>query len=533
MPSCLWLLQNVANREELTKAIVQRLLESGTFTFEAVKATSRHFQLTAECLGADGKRQQYSEAKLEDLKGRALLQVNHHSTLQATMADASDEQDAADRRRLTRFIDAAQLAIGMARRLSSLHEEGHFDYRAFRAEYPLSPEAMRDADAAVRTQEDKWRREMTRAREQHRYINFFYYSQLGSLADFFAGRHARTAAETEEALDLFRFVRPDVAGGGGDVDPLTWHGRRPACGGDSPAVQRLAALAEALDEAFDAWGEGEDAAMETARRIVKKGGGEVVLPEEGGILVVTYEQERELHGAVVGFYEGASRDGWAGVRRHHLLICSAATRAAEVDMFVHRAMSRSRAVHGVYAVLHAHTMPHEMRSHLAKAAARGRRRRREGGTSLLAFFLPRTADECIAEIGADVHGIAPLTPERMRAVVPGSDSVAVVTAPVAGLGKTVFIQSDAQATHGCSTASLSIGDGVTRPALVPGLRALLHPPPPDTCLHLDVASLEHPLEVNTALFELLLLRCMQVGGSYCLYDGSISSPSYPSAAPVE
>jgi hypothetical protein len=228
--------QNVANRQELTKVTVARLLQSGTFTFEYTpggegwgRARSR-FAVRAECLNADGQPQTFDRGRLEDLKGRAVLQVNSHSTLKQPGAEAQADEQAA-RQRLREFIDATRLALEITAELLELHELGHFDYRAYRGQVKVCPLAVSDLWEVVRTEKKRWTAALTELRRQHYFINFFFSAHLGTWLDFLLGRPAARLGDTAGVVNLVGFVRSAEAVGRwllGSVSPRTlgwWRGR--------------------------------------------------------------------------------------------------------------------------------------------------------------------------------------------------------------------------------------------------------------------------------------------------------------------
>jgi hypothetical protein len=325
----------VANREELTKATVARLLESGHFLFTITPADPiAHISLSATCQGADGKDQVFVQARLEDLRGRALLQVNHTSSLTPRQQEEQQAQWTQDCARLRRFIDATQRALATARQLSALSEMGHLDYRSYSSEVRVCPEAMENAEAAVRAHHDAWASQLQHLRCTHHYLNYLGCAQLGLVSDFLGGAHPAAADETREALEVLRFVCP--------VEmcvskALAWRGKVAACSTDMPAIQRLTALAEALDEAVDTWAVGpveEPLGSGPVRRLAKKGGGEVVVPREGGLLVATYDGERDLHACVLRLFQSGPSAGDGKASRRRLLLCCPTTRVSELDMFV-------------------------------------------------------------------------------------------------------------------------------------------------------------------------------------------------------
>jgi hypothetical protein len=180
-----------------------------------------------------------------------------------------------------------------------------------------------------------------------------------------------------------------------------------------------------------------------------------------------------------------------------------------------RALGGGRAVHGTFALLHAHTLPHDCRAHLAKSALAARRSRPVNSTALLTLLLPATAHECIGQWqqgGVEVHAIAPLPLDALKGLMAtAGGEVQVVSATAAGMGKTTHIRAVTQQRRQGRLHTIGIGDGDTRACLAPRLRTLLRTAGPTACLHIDVGTLEHHREVNTALFELLMLRCLQVG----------------------
>jgi hypothetical protein len=68
--------RRMSNRQELTKATVARLLDHGSFRFaRAEAATAGLYEVSVVWQNLDGNDQRLDASKLEDLKGRALLQV--------------------------------------------------------------------------------------------------------------------------------------------------------------------------------------------------------------------------------------------------------------------------------------------------------------------------------------------------------------------------------------------------------------------------------------------------------------------------
>jgi hypothetical protein len=228
--------------------------------------------------------------------------------------------------------------------------------------------------------------------------------------------------------------------------------------------------------------------------------------EHSLMFVTSYGNQRDLYGTVVALYD--QLEGGAGLRRHRLLICDRTTQQSELHTFAHRVFHPDRPVHGLFCVVGLYEMAYERRAYLTQTLLEAAHRRHPDSTALLAFVVPM--DKNLAELSLPLHTVAPKPAQELRAFMAHlGRQVLVVTAPAAGLGKTEFVHAHAADTRGARIKTLSVGDGITRRMLVPRLQELRLMA--GNCLHVDVAAVESPSEVNGALFELLVLGSLQVG----------------------
>jgi len=518
------LFKNVANRQELTKVVTARLLERGSFKFEPptevnhLDAVLPAFTVKAQCLNPDGRLQCYDEAALEDLKGRALLQINSHSALKQRAARDSSEGENATAY-LKAFIDVVRLVLEIKADLSHLYELGHFSYLNFQAEVPLGIAELELAYQQIREAKKAWNGTLAALRARHYFINFVFGSQLGMMADFLTGHYDVGTPQTCAAMDIVHFIEPLAKG---DAVLSKWH----AVAQDMGAVEskgededntipraelqspdpynRLRALAETLDIMFKT----------LPRHAITPKAWDNQQPQppslipEGRIVVTPYKNDRDVFATVLSLYD--KLEGVRGLQRHRLLVCGPSTSIAELDMFAHRVFHPLHPHGGLYCVLGIHHMSHDCLAYLSKALLRAYRRHQETQNVYLAFVLPISSKICIEELSFPICSVAPLPLDRMQAVMKQvQPDVIIVNSPMAGLGKTEYIKGDAAERYGRGVHTVSVRDDVTRAMLAANLKALGLSR--GVCLHFDVSTVDHIDEVNMAFFELLVLGSIQTG----------------------
>lgn len=197
--------------------------------------------------------------------------------------------------------------------------------------------------------------------------------------------------------------------------------------------------------------------------------------------------------------------------RHHVLLCDKTTTHQELIVFAQRAFPPQRqAMTTMYCIVGFPLLCKEGQACLTKAVIEAHAHRHPHTRTYLVFLLPDNASNCQEELRFHRYDLAPLPLPRIKAILGElCPHVLVVSSEEAGVGKTRIIEKDHQQANGANPlVTVTIRDGTTRKGLIHALRkAGLK----EGCsLHLDVTVCQHMEEVTLALFELLVLGCLQL-----------------------
>jgi hypothetical protein len=109
---------NIANREEATKAIIRHAVVNGQYNFEGNQVT----------MSSPESKKSHSLADLKDLRSRALLIVNSKSSRAVVYNTVQDEHTEDLQAQMNLFIAQVELVQSISDTLRELHELGHFQY---------------------------------------------------------------------------------------------------------------------------------------------------------------------------------------------------------------------------------------------------------------------------------------------------------------------------------------------------------------------------------------------------------------------
>jgi hypothetical protein len=126
------LYKRLSQKQELTKAIIARILKNGTYHFYKNEITDL-YTVEVECYQEANteKKKKYSEERLQDFKSSALLQVNSKNNQKNFSANYFEEANVAEDP-LQLFLKLMALAGDIVNDLNSLKKLGHFNFRNWR-----------------------------------------------------------------------------------------------------------------------------------------------------------------------------------------------------------------------------------------------------------------------------------------------------------------------------------------------------------------------------------------------------------------
>ncbi|KAK3257836.1 hypothetical protein CYMTET_33097 [Cymbomonas tetramitiformis] len=502
----------MANREVLTRDVIQAIMRCGSFRFQVDGIRCQYW---AETAGVGEKEveaeMRYDAGSLSSLRSRALL-FNNKDLLEVMSA----------------FCHTVNRAAAVSDCISSLCSLGHLDYRSTDKAVPPAKE-LEELEARVLGDLVAWEHSLKAAWSEHYLLSFFAGSQLWQLHDWM---HAQSsdgvvAASREQQAermvvsrgqDLLRTLHPAIfdsaAGGIGVQEALSNH-VAPAGGAHEKLMGIGAALHAILHgvepsapRAFGAAAaDVPGAAALQPRRLVKPGQLFVARTDGHEVLAMVMELFRS---------EGAFPE------RSQLLFCQGTTPWEELQAFLHRAFFADQCeltTGKLFVIAGCEALGEAAQLELV----RGVRWlvHQQGHSALFRLALlcnsskagcGTTVQQLLDEFSACIQELSPLLEQEMQHClkrVPQRE-VLVVTSDRPGLGKTETIRGLA-AQQGRPLITLPVYDGMTRDAMIQRLVACLdeYRDGLDCSLHIIVTPVKDAEAMSIMLFELLVVGSLQ------------------------
>ncbi|KAK3289270.1 hypothetical protein CYMTET_3293 [Cymbomonas tetramitiformis] len=477
---------NMANRELLTRDVIQAIVERGTFHFHVAGIRCRLWAETGDAL--QGGAQTYDDAALGSLRSRALLFTVKE--LREVMA---------------RFCEAATRAAGISRCISNLCALGHVDYRDLKLR--CSVEKLAGLHERARGDLGAWETSLQAAWREHYLLSFFAGSQLWQLHDWLARGVC--------SHNLLRVVHSDITPSARAL--VEAQATLTASASHKGAHGKLMAVGSTLHRVMERL-----APKCCPRRLCPDDASPVRAPlVQPGQLVVARTDGHEALAAVMALFslEGAFPE------RGQVLFCQAGTPWEELQAFLHRAFHAGQCalMAGKLFILAACEALSEaaqlllvrgLRSELLAHRGRGAESKGRGSCFRIALLCGSGgphARHLLEEFAGCIKEVAPLPEGEMRRHLSHLPRrrVLVATSERPGLGKTETIRRLAKA-EGSTLITLPIFDTVTRGALVEELAARLEEgfdlsDSADWSLHVVIAPVTDTNAVSIMLFELLVV----------------------------
>ncbi|KAL3853049.1 hypothetical protein ACJMK2_016632 [Sinanodonta woodiana] len=191
------LYNNVANRSERTREIIQNIIQYGNFHFclkyHECKLTVSYTQKE--------RISTYSKASLVDLRSRALLLMNTARKENAEKEELEDKQDY-----LGKYVSCIDLALEIVELCTSLYLAGHFSFTEF--DEQVQPDQLEECRLKMKEELIAWQRDIMQCREKYYYMNFLNGGQIQIWYNYIQTENI----EGKKAVDTFlKFINPNVS----------------------------------------------------------------------------------------------------------------------------------------------------------------------------------------------------------------------------------------------------------------------------------------------------------------------------------
>lgn len=182
---------NVANRGEMTAEIIGNILTQGSFTFQLQQDGFSIFLATYE---NNAKPEQQKQASLMDLRSRALLLMNARSKAHNRKIKGED---------LEKFVSFIDLSMEVTELIDDLHQSGNIDYMSF--EKTINCQCLKSLREELAEINNKWSGILKSLRKKYYLLNFIHGPEIYMLYNFFEKNIGK-----EKVVTILRFIHPEI-----------------------------------------------------------------------------------------------------------------------------------------------------------------------------------------------------------------------------------------------------------------------------------------------------------------------------------
>ncbi|KAH3751737.1 hypothetical protein DPMN_186306 [Dreissena polymorpha] len=473
----------VANRGQQRRKVIKSIVLNGEFVFDL---HSNNVILIATYSISENKYS-ISETALVDLRSRALLLLN---------TDRHSEQSNLNSEELNDFVNLVDCTISTKKTLLALHMSGHMDY--FEYKQSVSKTDLESVIEKLNTKLNKWNNELNLCRCKYYLLNYFNGCQVNGFYNYLERNTSKKHNSSEKDVNTFlKFIHRDF-----DIVDLKdkYSEMKTSLEGES----FLFLLGKCLDQVY------KDRKLTPQKRVVKVAGEKIntfaEICHEGRLMLLNLEENSDfVVRTILALYYNTFQ---CLPEPSHIMFCSVQTSFEDIDLLIERCLG-AKAFHYdtlLFCIAYVENLSSEKQIHLVD-------RLRE---------IEKSEDFRLAVIcrGSKHHPFVDILSEFMSMVQPVSDkllatilytkfeNVTTYTSEVAGLGKSSVISMKARKNRQ-SVVTLHVSGHVSRDKFVAELKQLNLKN--NQSLHLDIGSVNDPRELDTLVFELIVLSYIAVG----------------------
>ena len=479
------LYENLANRGQMTADIIANILTNGKFIFQMNQEDSCSFFATYE---HNSKTEVQKQSSLLDLRSRARLLMHARSKSHDTKISGAD---------LEKFVTIVDLSVDVTELIDDLHQSGNIDFMTYK----------QTADCEnlniLRTElEDKymiWSDHLSKLRSEYYLLNFIHGPELHMLYNFFENDDGGKKVAT-----IMRFIHPSI-----EVSRLIaeYNSHKSKEAGWSKE-QMLKTIGEVLHSVYQ--GTSSITRPFRLKTSVKKMADVV---QTGKVFVAALEENsNQVVKTLLGLYYSTTG---AFPEPYQVLFCSKDTTWNEIELLLCRCfgLHSFKKQMELFCIANVELLLNELQFRLIEEL-----KVRETGESFLLALICRgsSSHPFMNELGSFGSKTAQsLSDEKIRqAFGEECPDVLTYTSAVSGLGKTTEIKETAFLSDR-SLVTIHISGPLYKKNIINQISDAHIGP--QHALHIDIGTVDNPLELDTFIFELVVLGYVTAGfNAVCL-----------------
>ncbi|XP_053405686.1 uncharacterized protein LOC123566607 [Mercenaria mercenaria] len=470
------LYNNVANRGQQTKEVIKNIITKGRFVFMLCTEQDRvMFEVSYK---ENKNRFSKQEATISDIRSRALLLLNSERQCTESTLNQVD---------FRRFIESVDLCLEIRDLLNNLFSSGHIRYKSFKLS--LQSEQLQQTKDRLKGELDDWMISIHHARNKYYLMNFIQGCQIRVISDFLEKGSGRDVVEA-----VLKYIHPNL-----NVLTLSATFRKDMCLLNESLM--LDELGRSLHEMYANSNrfmknmKCEDYTTKMTKCVNK---GKVLvaqLDEKSGFVIRT----------VLALYRNTTQQF---PEPNQLLFCTKDTTWDEINLLLQRCKGSYCFYESLplYCLANVELLPNEVQFRLVEELQTLR-----GRSDFLFAIVCRGSKNhpFMDQLNDNVVTVQPVSNQAIENLFHAHHpNVFTFTSEVAGLGKSTHICRKS-AYAGRSTVTLHISGQVRKSTLIANLNELnvrdFH------TLHLDIGVVDEPGELDTFLFELVVLKFVASG----------------------
>ncbi|XP_053401074.1 uncharacterized protein LOC123550673 [Mercenaria mercenaria] len=476
------LYNGVANRGEQTKEMIKNIIQKGVFSFQLRRSyTSTSFEASYK---QNKTKEIRKRSTLIDLRSRALLLMNTERK--------STNEGRFNRDELLKFVENIDLCLDIAEILFALFTSGHTNYMTVKE--TVRPHELSQRKDTLKLTLESWLLDLNEERDSHYLMTFIQGNQIHILYKYLEEH----SGDTNVVQTILNFIHPKMQAVnlkkiyyGEKVLNESWSNRR-----------MLHCMGFALHSSFEG--------LNMFQRNIKchkiKTLTSTVQPSR---LTVAQLDEGSLHTVktVLALYTNTTQ---RLPEPNHILFCTRETTWTELELLVRRCLGANEfyKTKVLFCIANVEMLPNEIQFNLVETL---RHLRKDKKFHLAIICRGSRSHPFIDELSDCVTSITPVTDKTVRDIfMEHCENVVTVTSKFPGLGKSSYIVSEAHKQRK-GVVTLHVSGSVRKMQLVDRINGLCmrrhH------VLHIDLGNVDSPSELDTFLFELVVLRYVSAGNS--------------------
>ncbi|XP_060554247.1 uncharacterized protein LOC132715276 [Ruditapes philippinarum] len=480
------LYNGVANRGEQTKEMIKNIIQKGTIFFQLnTLKTCTTFQASYKQNKIKELRKQ---STLIDLRSRALLLMN---TERKTANENRYNRD-----ELMKFVEEIDLCIDIAETLFTLYTSGHTDFMTVKE--VVKPYDLLKRKIELNLSLNSWLHDINEERKTHYLMNFIKGNQIHILFTYLE----ENSKNIPLVQTIVHFIHPNMQAEKFKEIYETEKGLflKNSIIGNWTKQKMLHCIGFSLHKSF----EGLQMFQRNIQNNTSKTMNDIVLP--GRLLVAQLDECSLLTvRTILALYMNTTQ---RLPEPNHILFCTFETSWAELELIIRRCLGSMQfyKVNVLFCIANVENLSNELQFKLVEDL---RNLPKETQFCLAIICRGSRNHPFIDELSDYTSSVTPVTDKTVRDIFnEHCGNVVTITSKYSGLGKTSFIASEAHRQKR-GFVTLHVSGTIRKMHLVDridNLHLKKH-----HVLHIDLGNVDSPSDLDTFLFELVVLRYVSAG----------------------